>query len=120
MTEAKQVLIGLGMSTAESYLVDLMQRREGVFAKGVIGAPFHAICESLVGYVPAGVKVPQAALLHALREAGWVDLGRIASREYPNKRHVFCAPEFEYTAKSELRRMCEPAPVVGNVIPIRK
>ena len=120
MTEAKQVLINLGMSTAESYLVDLMQRREGVFAKGVIGSPFHAVCDALTGYVPAGVKVPQAALLHALREAGWVDKGRIASAEHMSKKHIFCVPEFDTLSKSELRRMCEPAPVMGNVVPIRK
>ena len=120
MTEAKQVLINLGMSTAESYLVDLMQRREGVFAKGVVGSPFHAVCDALTGYVPAGVKVPQAALLHALREAGWVDKGRIASAEHMSKKHIFCVPEFDTLSKSELRRMCEPAPVVGNVIPLRK
>jgi len=120
MTEAKQVLISLGMSTAESYLVDLMQRREGVFAKGVIGSPFHTVCDALTGYVPAGVKVPQAALLHALREAGWVDRGRIQSTDYTTKKHIFCAPELASMSKSELRRMCEPAPVVGNVIPLRK
>ena len=120
MTEAKQVLISLGMSTAESYLVDLMQRREGVFAKGVIGSPFHVVCDALTGYVPAGVKVPQAALLHALREAGWVDKGRIASAEHMSKKHIFCVPEFDTLSKSELRRMCEPVPVVGNVIPLRK
>jgi hypothetical protein len=120
MTEAKQVLISLGMSTAESYLVDLMQRREGVFAKGVVGSPFHSICEAITPYVPAGVKVPQAALLHALREAGWVDKGRIQSADYTSKKHVFCAPELTTYSKAELRRMCEPAPVVGNVIPLRK
>ena len=120
MTEAKQVLISLGMSTAESYLVDLMQRREGVFAKGVIGSPFHAVCESILPYVPAGVKVPQAALLHALREAGWVDKGNLVCRDYPARKHVFCAPELSATSKSDLRRMVEPVPVVGNVIPLRK
>ena len=120
MTEAKQVLISLGMSTAESFLVDLMQRREGVFAKGVIGSPFHAVCDALTGYVPAGVKVPQAALLHALREAGWVDKGRIQSSDYTSKKHIFCAPEMKDYNKADLRRMCEPAPVVGNVIPLRK
>lgn len=120
VTEAKRELINFGMSTAESYLVDLMQRREGVFAKGVIGSPFHAVCEAVTAYMPAGVKVPQAALLHAIREAGWIDKGRLASADYMGKKHIFCAPDMANHSKSDLRRMVEPAPVVGNVIPIRK
>mgnify|MGYP003345523416 CR=1 FL=1 len=99
MTEAKQVLIGLGLSTAESYLVDMMNNRVGVFQRGVIGSPFHATCEALQGYVPAGVKVPQAALLHALREAGWIDKGRLASADYMGKKHIFCAPDMANHSK---------------------
>ena len=56
----------------------------------------------------------------ALREAGWVDMGRIATTEHQTKKHIFCAPELALNVKAELRRMCEPAPVVGNVIPLRK
>ena len=119
MTEAKQVLIGLGMSTAESYLVDMMQNRVGVFQRGVIGSPFHATCEALQGYVPAGVKVPQPALLHAFREAGWVDKGRVGTSEYQTKKHIFCAPEMDQLTKAELRRMCEPVQQTGNVVNIR-
>jgi hypothetical protein len=84
-----------------------MRARTGEFTRGVIGSPFHAICDRLAGIAPAGVKVPQAALLHALREAGWLDCGRVASRDNPGKKHVFCAPDMVGTAKSELRRMAE-------------
>jgi hypothetical protein len=55
--------------------------------------------------MPAGVKVPQAALFHALKEARWVDRGRIKSREYQNKKQVFCAPELSEKSDSELRRL---------------
>jgi hypothetical protein len=105
MTEAKAIMIEHGMSTAESVLVDLLRRRSGDFAPGVIASPFHALCDRLQGHVPNGVKVPQAALFHALREAGWSDMGRIKSREFDTKKHIFCAPDMVDKSKSELRRL---------------
>ena len=107
MTEFKQNLVEHGMSMAESFLVEMMQNRQGEFAKGVIGSPFHSLCDRLAGSAPSGVKVPQAALLHALKEAGWIDCGRLYSREYATKKHIFCAPEFVELSKSELRRAVE-------------
>jgi hypothetical protein len=99
------------MSMAESYLVEMMRYRTGEFAKGVIGSPLHALCDRLAGAAPSGVKVPQAALLHALKEAGWVDCGRLKSRDYDNKKHVFAAPELAETlSKSELRAAVEAPP----------
>jgi len=106
MTEFKYNLIEQGMSTAESYLVDLMRNRLGEFTRGVIASPFHALCDRLAGSAPSGAKVPQAALLHALKEAGWVDCGRLASREFPTKKHIYCAPDIK-AGKSDLRRMVE-------------
>ena len=105
MTEAKAIMVEHGMSTAESFLVDQMTRRVGEFSKGVIGAPFHAVCDRLQGYAPTGVKIVQAALLHALKEAGWVDCGRIKSRNNDTKKHIFCAPDLVKATKSELRDM---------------
>jgi hypothetical protein len=111
LTEFKQNLVEHGMSMAESYLVEMMRHRTGEFAKGVIGSPFHAICDRLAGAAPSGVKVPQAALLHALKEAGWVDCGRLKSRDYDNKKHIFAAPELANTlSKSELRAAVEQPP----------
>lgn len=107
MTEAKAIMVEHGMSTAESFLVDQMRRRSGEFARGAIASPFHAVCDRLQGLAPAGVKVVQAALLHALKEAGWVDMGRMASRTHKTKKHVFCAPELATATKSELRDMVE-------------
>ena len=106
-TEAKAIMVEAGMSGAESFLVDLMRERKGEFSRGVIGAPWHALCDRLAGIAPAGVKVPQAALLHALREAGWVDMGRVASADYSTKKHIFCAREMADRKKSDLRRMVE-------------
>jgi hypothetical protein len=73
----------------------------------VVGGPFHAICDRLQGQAPTGTKIVQAALLHALKEAGWVDMGRIKSRDYDTKKHVFCVRDMADTSKSDLRRMVE-------------
>jgi hypothetical protein len=109
-TEFKANLVEHGMSMAESYLVDMLRERKGDFAKGVIGSPFHSLCDRLAGQAPSGVKVPQAALLHALKEAGWIDRGRLKSRDFDTKKHIFCAPELAEYAKSDLRRMVEENP----------
>jgi hypothetical protein len=112
MTEFKANLVEHGMSMAESYLVEMLKSRTSEFARGVIGSPFHALCDRLAGLAPSNVKVPQAALLHALKEAGWVDCGRIKSREFDTKKHIFAAPELAtLLSKSELRRALEDAPM---------
>ena len=115
VTEFKLNLVEHGMSTAESFLIDALRARSGEFARGVIGSPFHSICDRLAGIAPAGVKVPQAALLHALREAGWLDCGRVMSHELTSKKHIFCAPELAGKPKSELRRMVEDSPPAGLI-----
>lgn len=110
-TEFKANLIEHGMSLAESYLVDMMRERKGEFSKGVIGSPFHALCDRLAGAAPSGVKVPQVALLHALKEAKWHDMGRISSGDLPSKKHIFCAPDvIGRMSKSEMRRAVEELP----------
>ena len=99
------------MCSSDLYLVDMMRERKGEFAKGVVGSPFHALCDRLSGNAPSGVKIPQAALLHALKESGWLDLGRVSSGDLPSKKHLFAAPEMATQhSKSELRRMVEEAP----------
>lgn len=110
LTEAKAIMVEAGMSGAESFLVDLMRHRLGEFSKGVVGAPWHALCDRLQGSAQGSVKIVQPALLHALKEAGWVDMGRLKSRRYDNKKHIFCAPEMAEMPKSELRDMVEEPP----------
>jgi hypothetical protein len=110
MTEFKLNLVEHGLSMAESFLVEAMRLKVGEFSKGVIGSPFHAVCDRLAGSAPAGVKVPQQALLHAFKEAGWVDCGRLKSRDYDTKKHIYCAPDMADRPKSELRRLVEDAP----------
>lgn len=110
MTEAKAIMVEAGMSGAESFLVDLMRNRLGEFQRGVVGAPWHALCDRLQGTVQSSVKIVQPALLHALKEAGWVDMGRLKSRRHDNKKHIFCAPDMVETSKSDLRDMVEEIP----------
>jgi hypothetical protein len=109
-TEFKHNLVEHGMSMAESYLVEMMRARRGEFAKGVVGSPFHGLCDRVAATAPSGVKVPQAALLHALKEAGWVECGRLASADYPSKKNIYCHPDMLHHSKSDLRRMVEDAP----------
>jgi hypothetical protein len=106
-TEFKANLVEHGMSIAESYLVEMMRARRGEFARGVVGSPFHTLCDRVAASAPGGVKMPQAALLHALKEAGWVDCGRLKSRTNDTKKHVFCAPDMLQHSKSELRDLVE-------------
>ena len=86
----------------------------------MIASPFYALCDRLSGGAPAGTKIPQAALLHALKEAGWVDLGRVNTREYTSKKHIFCAPDMAKINKSELRRMVEDAPPAPHLQAVKK
>jgi hypothetical protein len=110
MTEAKAIMVEAGMSGAEAFLVELMRSRTGEFSKGVVGAPWHALCDRLQGSVQGSVKIVQPALLHALKEAGWVDMGRLKSRRHDNKKHIFCAPDMVETSRSDLRDMVETSP----------
>ena len=122
ITEWKLNMVEHGLSVAESFLVEMMQKRVGPFLPGVVAGPFHKLCDTIAaGHVPAGTKVPQAALLHAFKEAGWVDCGRIASGEYSTKKHIFAAPEIaQANNKSVLRRMVEGvASPDGKVVSLR-
>lgn len=108
MTEAKAIMIESGMSGAESFLVEMLRGRLGEFASGVLGGPWQSVCDRLTGVAPSGMKLPVAALLHAFREAGWIDMGLLKSRAHTTKKHVFCAPDMVNRSKSELRDACEP------------
>jgi len=122
VTEWKLNMVEHGLSVAESFLVDLMRNRVGPFSAGVVGGPFHRLCDQIVtNHVPPGVKVPQAALLHAFKEGGWVDCGRVGSADFPTKRHIYADPEMaKKYSKSELRRMIENVASVGQkVVSIR-
>jgi hypothetical protein len=50
-----------------------------------------------------------------LNEAGWVDLGRVGTREHQTKKQLFCAPDMVDRPKAELRRLAEQTPAPGAV-----
>jgi hypothetical protein len=125
MTEFKLTLIEQGMSANESYLVDMIRERRGVFAQGVIASPFHVVCDTLSLNAPGAYKVSQGALLHALLECQWFDCGRLATREFTTKKQVYCAPDMVGHKKAELRVMAEGLVVragtpLASVTPIKK
>ena len=107
MTEFKMTLVEQGMSANESFLVDMIREKRGVFAQGVIASPFHVVCDTLSLNAPGTYKVSQGALLHALMECQWVDCGRVATRELMTKKQIYCAPDMVGTKKSDLRAMAE-------------
>jgi hypothetical protein len=124
VSEWKLNMVEHGMSMSESHMVEMMRKRLGPFARGVVAGPFHRVCDAVaLSMNTSAVKVPQAALLHALKEAGWVDVGRIGSKEYMTKRHIFAERAMaDRYSKSDLRRMVEDdglASADGKVISIR-
>jgi hypothetical protein len=124
VTDFKLSMIEDGRSMAEEYLIDLLQREIGEFSCGVIGAPFHLLRDRIAGNAPAGVKIPQGALLHALDEAGWRNIGRLASRTHQNKKQIYISPRIARAlsenkiSKTEIRDMVEGTPA-PNVVKIR-
>ena len=113
MTEAKSIMSQQSMSGAEAYILELIQGRQGEFAKGVVGAPLQAIVDRLGGGAPC--KLSMQALTHALAEAGWLDMGRIKSRTNDTKKQVYAAPNMLDYTRSELRDMIEAPPPVMMV-----
>jgi hypothetical protein len=118
LTDYKRSMIEQGMSGAESYLYDQLIDRKGEFSRGVIAGPFQALCARLSN---TGVKIPPPALIHALAEAKWVDLGRVMTRDYVNKKQIYAAPEMaaKYN-RAELRRMVEEMPATSPPLQIVK
>lgn len=107
MTDAKENLIDHGRSGVQAAIGARIAARSGEFASGVVGSPFHDLCDRLAATL--GYAVPRAALLRALADSDWIDCGRVMSREYGSKKHVFCSPEARALySNSDLRRMCEP------------
>ena len=109
-TDFKRSLVENSMSAQESTLVELIRGRMGLFARGVIGSPFQALAETLS--LASTHRYHQAHILHALREAGWRDCGRVKSAEFQTYKSVWCAPELVGTSASDLRRLVE-VPTTG-------
>jgi len=113
-TDYRSRLIENGRSMAESYIVEQIMAPSREFAAGVVAAPWHKLANTLQQGAPGGVKIPIAAILHALKEAGWEDLGAVKSTDYQTKKNIWARPDMMRTySKSDLRRMVEQAPEPG-------
>jgi hypothetical protein len=109
-TDYKRTLIEQSMSLTESALVDMIRNGESDFGRGVVGSPFHKLIDRLEGAMPSGAKIYPNTLQHALKEAGWLDMGRLASGEFSTKKQVWASPSVaKKNSKSTLRRMIEEA-----------
>jgi hypothetical protein len=111
MTDAKRSLIEAGMSTTESSVIGQILAQTGPFAGGVVGGPWQRVCDILTQ--PGQSAVYVGTLLHSLREAGWIDLGRCHSRRNPSNKAVWCAPELRNLPKAQLRDMVEQSRAGG-------
>lgn len=112
LTDAKLAMIGAGRSMAESWIMEQIEQRTGEFARGVVGAPWQGLCDRLQGTAPNGSRIVPAALLHALAEAGWTDLGMCHSKNYATKKHLWVAPSWT-GSKSDAREAVEQPPGSG-------
>ena len=116
-TDYRSRLIETGRSMAESYVIEQVLQPSREFAAGVIASPFHKLCNQLQQGAPGGVKIPQAALLHGLKEAGWIDLGAVKSAEFQTKKNIWAREDMARTYnKSDLRRMVEHAAGPGLTV----
>jgi hypothetical protein len=108
MTEAKAIMLEQARSSAEEYVIEAIQAGKAPFETGVISAPFHPILDILNGGAPDGMKVFQGTLMHALGEAGWIDMGRLISSRHMSRKRIFARPDIaKQASKSEIRDMAE-------------
>ena len=113
-TEFKSRLIDKSRSMAETYIMEQIEKMSIEFAAGVIASPVHRICNSLQTGSPNGVKIVPQALYHAMKEAGWIDLGMVKSAEFQTKKNIWAREDLARRySKSDLRRMVEDAPEQG-------
>jgi len=103
-TEYKQRLVHTGMSNAEAYVYHLIEKGEAPFNVDVIGGPWHTVLDKLNETVNNATRVVRPALLHALKEAGWVDKGLCYSSDFPSRKHCFVKPHMADWTRSDVRR----------------
>ena len=102
-TEYKERLIYTGMSGAESFIMFQIENGVTPFDSDMVSGPWHKVLDQLDARKPEGVRLVQPALLHALKEAGWVDKGLCMSPRHTTKRHIFVKPELAHLTKAQAR-----------------
>lgn len=109
ITEAKLAMVDLGLSGGESFIADMVRGRVGPFARGVVGAPWTQVIAALSTGTSSS-KVSRETIFVAMRESGWVDKGRLTSREHPAPKHIWACAEMSELPPSQLRNMVEGPP----------
>jgi len=119
-TEYKQRLVYTGMSSAESFIHHMIEKQEAPFNTDIICGPWHQTLKILSEAAPDNLRMRlvQPALLHAMKEAGWVDKGLCMSPKYTSKRHIFVRGELAHLTKAKLREMVEPE-AKDNVVALK-
>jgi hypothetical protein len=74
------------LDTSRNLMDDLANAR-GIFSEGLIFSPFQKACALINNEY--GILMSQIELKKFIKRAGWIDAGRIASREHGNKKHIF-------------------------------
>ena len=116
VTDAKMALVDLAMSNAESYVTQMARERVDMFERGIVCTPLNLVALRIVKNHRDAPKISKDAVLVALKEAGWIDRGMVHSRRYPNKRHVWVAPELVDHSGASLRDLLEAAPPSLTVV----
>jgi hypothetical protein len=113
-TEFKRCMIENGMSSAESAVVDMIRAGAAPFDRGLIGGSWGAIEDKV--NASGGQRIYKSTVLHALKEAGWKDIGRVHSAVNPTKKQIWVSPEILATglSKSAIRDMLE-TPTVTSI-----
>ena len=112
MTDFKRGMIESSLSATEAAIMRLIEEGKGEFGKGVVASPWQSVAERIALHMPeTGRRAHPSAIVHALKESGWVDCGRLGSAAYQTKKHIFCRPDMVRHTKSELRNMVEEGPL---------
>lgn len=94
-TDAKQIMVASSRSVSESWLVERISRRVEPFRASAVCGPWGRLIERLHELAPPQTRLSQQALMLALSEAGWKDLGMCKSKLHQSAAHVFVAPDWQ-------------------------
>ena len=111
MTPGKAALLRVADYDVHRAIMDLAQRRQPPFSKGLIASPWPSFARVLEAELIArGIRaaVPADVLQAAVTEAGWVNRGKVAAAGLA-RRAVFVDPQHPVAGMldSDLRRAAE-------------
>jgi hypothetical protein len=105
-TDAKSIMVGSARTGAESWIIERIEKKALEFRHGFACGPWQAVVDRLQDHAPQNVRLNVPALLHALSECGWVDVGLVKTKRYGTRRHIWLSPDWRGT-KTEARDAAE-------------